>query len=438
MTHPTTKLPKGPPSAILQQLRYMRDPFKLFRDCRDRYGDPFYLPGLECGFVVTGEPEGLRTIFGADPGIYDPVYAELMAPLIGENSILIQTGDRHRAMRKLQAPPFHSARMKAYGALIRDLTLARLNALPRGQPFSAHHLTQSLSLDVIIQAVFGVTDRSWMDRFSAAMTAFVGAMHRSFIVFRFLRVELGGLTPYARFRRTQDQVHRMLDEAIAARRAAPEDRPDILGMLLAARYEDGAGMSDTEIRDHLLTLVIAGHETTALALQWALYELHHTPGPLERLRAELDAAGDGAPEAMAQRPYLQAVCDETLRLWPISPSMTRKLKAPLELLGYTVPAGQAVSASIYLAHRREEAYPDPERFRPERFLDRTFSPFEFLPFGGGARRCLGAAFAAFEMRVVLATLVRAARFRLHGDPAIRVVARNAIVGPSRPIQLALE
>jgi cytochrome P450 len=426
---------RGPASAVVSQLRYLKNPYQIFSELSAKYGDPFRVPSFECNQVVTGQPEGIRTIFSADPAIFDPLNVEIMTLLFGEGSLLALTGERHRAARKLQAPPFHGARMQAYATLIRERTLARLVELPSGQPFSAEALTQAISLDVIIEAVFGVSDRQWMDRFHAAIRELIAAIKPSFFIFKFMRFELAGMTAYARFVRARNAVNAMLAEAIAARRAAAQDGPDILGMLLAARYEDGAPVPDVEVITQLLTMVLAGHETTGMALQWALYELHRTPSVLDKLRTELDGV---VPDALPRLPYLGAVCDETLRLWPLFPAIARKLNQPLELCGYTVPAGHAVLASVYLAHRREEVYPEPERFIPERFLERSFSPFEYLPFGGGARRCLGAAFALFEMKIVLGTLLTTARFRLVSDKPIRLAQRNIAVGPARPIQLVRE
>jgi cytochrome P450 len=430
--------PPGPSNAVLQQLRYLKDPLGCFTELERRYGDPFFSPSFECDMVVTGRPEGLRAIFSADPSTFEPMSADILRIMFGPGTLVALSGEPHRAARKLQAPPFHGARMHSYAELIQRRTRARLDELPAGQPFVADALTQKISLDVIIEAVFGVSDAAWRERFHEAMRQFIQAIKPSFLIFKSLRHELGGMTAYARFLRAQQAARTMLADAIAARRAAPEERPDILGMLLAARYEDGAAIADTEVIDQLLTLVLAGHETTGTALQWALYELHREEGPLAKLRAELDGA---TLEALPRLPYLSAVCDETLRLWPLFPGVARKLTRPLQVSGYTVPAGQGVVAAIHLAHRRADLYPEPDRFLPERFIGRSYGPFEYLPFGGGARRCLGAAFAQMEMKIVLATLLAHARFRLvspaPGKP-MRVKQRNAAVGPRAPVRLLRE
>jgi cytochrome P450 len=423
----------------MQQLRYLKDPYGIFEKSACRHGDPFFSPNFECDFIVTGRPDGLRAIFSADPDSFEPVGAEMMAVLFGPASLMVLGGEPHRAARKVQAPPFAAARMEAHVATIAQRTRARLEELAPGEPFAVETLTQRISLDVIIEAVFGVSDAAFRERFHEAIRTFIQAIKPTFLIFKSLRVELGGLTAYSRFVRAQKAVHDLLAQAIVARRAAAaaaaaakEERPDILGLLLAARREDGTPVDDHEVVGQLLSLVSAGHETTGMALQWALYELHRDEAILSRLRAELDGAG---LDAVPRLPWLSAVCDETLRLWPLFPGVARKLTRPLEVCGFTVPAGQGVVAAIHLAHRRPETFPEPDRFRPERFLARTFSPFEYLPFGGGARRCLGAAFALLEMKVVLATLIQEARFQLVDGPAIRVRQRGPAVGPARPIRL---
>ena len=226
---------------------------------------------------------------------------------------------------------------------------------------------------------------------------------------------------------------------IAARRAAPDPaREDILSLLLAARDEAGDAMHDDELRDELMTLLFAGHETTAIAIAWACYWLHRHPPVLERLRAEVDALGDDPqPDAIVRLPYLDAVCNEVLRLHPIAPDVPRQLVGPLELAGYTLGPPLCVDAAITLLHRREDLYPDPDSFRPERFLARRFGPFEFTPFGGGHRRCIGAAFATYELKIVLATFLRHAHLELAEPGEVRPARRNIVLGPSTGVRMRL-
>ena len=228
----------------------------------------------------------------------------------------------------------------------------------------------------------------------------------------------------------------MVREEIAARRDAPGE--DILSLMLAARYDDGEAMTDPQIRDELLTLLAAGHETTAIALAWAMYWLHRDPAALERLRAELATLGDEPdPEAIAQLPYLEAVCNETLRLYPIVPLAPRTLRQPMTLGEHEIPAGVNVGACTVLVHRHPALYPDPDSFRPERWLARKFAAWEFTPFGGGIRRCIGAAFAVYEMKQVLAAILPRHRLRLADDAAIGPARRNITLGPRGGVRMIL-
>jgi cytochrome P450 len=292
-----------------------------------------------------------------------------------------------------------------------------------------------------MQAVFGLRDPARMAELSALLLEYVNGISPLLVLFPALRRELGGHGPYAALLRRRRRLHEQLDALIAAARAAGP-RDDILSLLAHARYEDGEPMSDEELRDQLLLLVIGGHETTAISMAWSFYALHRpeNAAALERLRAELSALGpEPDVEKLDKQPYLEAVCNETLRRYPLAPApAARKLLRPMELLGYTLPAGTGVSVAIGIAHFREDLYPDPLRFRPERFLERKFTPFEFVPFGGGARRCLGAAMAAYEMRLVLGTVLPRYRLRLASLRPDRGKARAVNAGPAHGVKMIVE
>jgi cytochrome P450 len=254
-----------------------------------------------------------------------------------------------------------------------------------------------------------------------------------------LQREFGGFGPFARFRRRKRAFDALVFEELAQRRRAASDGPDILHMMMAARRGDGSAMTDDELRDQLFFLLLAGHETSAVSLAWALYELHRCPAALDRLLAEIDALGpDPAPDALAALPYLDAVCQETLRIHPLLGFVPRLLRRTFELGGYRLPSGVQVGVGIGLVHGREDLYPEPSRFRPERFLERKFSPFEFLPFGGGARRCLGAAFALYEMKIVLALILHYHRLTLLEAGPVRHVMRNGPLGTGTGIRMRLD
>jgi cytochrome P450 len=432
-------LPPGSSGLLWGTLLSIRDPYGWLARCARRYGDPFTLRSVVGTMVFTGHPDGVRTIFSAPPEQYAPMGAELLSPVLGANSMLFLDGDRHRAARRLVTPPFHGARMRAYGRIMQDATLARVREWQRGRPFAMQRVTQSISLDVILHAVFGVADEARRERFRSAIAALMRTLSPTFIFFKALRRDLGGLSAWSRFCRARAALRALLVEEIDAARRAPAEREDILGLLVAARYEDGSPMSDDELCEQLTTLLGAGHETTAIALVWACHFLHRSPAALERLRAELAPLGDRPePEEVARLPYLEAVCHETLRLRPVTTIVGRMLARPLDLQGWTIPPGVNVAASVCLVHEREDLYPDHERFHPERFLERAFSPFEFLPFGGGTRRCIGSAFALYEMKLVLATMLAGRRLRLVRDAPVRAAMRSNVVGPVGGVEMILD
>jgi cytochrome P450 len=418
-------------------VRYLRDPIGCMLPLAREYGDPVLFPGKPA-IVFTGDPVGIKAIYSADPDTFEPLNQDL-GVFVGARSLILLGGAEHRRARKLMTPPFHGARMRAYGEQIVRLTEQRTEAWRPGQRVSMLDTLQHVSLDVILQAIFGVTEPGRMATLSKLLLEITNGISPLLALVPSLRREFGGVGPYASFMRRRKRLHDQLDALIAAGRAAGP-REDILSLLLAARYEDGQPMPDEEIRDQLVLLVFAGHETTAIAIAWSLYALHRPENAdvLDRLRAELSGA-DSGPSGLEKLPYLEATCQETLRRFPLAPAPSpRKLLRPFELMGYTLPAGMGVCAAIALAHFREEVYPEPMRFRPERFLERQFSPFEFLPFGGGSRRCLGAAMASYEMKLVLGTLLRRYRLRLDSLRPDAGAVRAANVGPAHGVKMIVE
>src|SRR6185503_18506029 len=307
-----------------------------------------------------------------------------------------------------------------------------------GKPFVMLEATQAITLEVILRAVFGVEAGPRKERFREAVVELMAAMASPLItMFEFTRHRLGGFGPWARFVRARARFDALVSEEIAERRAqTTTGREDILSLMMAARYDDGSAMSDVELRDQLHLLLFAGHDTTSTALAWAFYWLHRHPEERERVLAEIDGLGPHAePDAIAALPYLDAICQETLRIHPVAPNAERLLKKPLEIKGYTVPEGTTILVSPLILHYHEDLYPEPRRFRPERFLERKFSPFELIPFGGGSRRCIGASFAMYEMKLVLATLLRSYRFRLTKDAPLKYVQRGLTMGPKGGVSM---
>jgi cytochrome P450 len=338
-------------------------------------------------------------------------------------------------------PAFHGERMRAYGKLIVALARAHTDRFVVGDSFSVVRIATSISLDTILQAVFGERERGAMEKLGKTMLDVVDGLSPLVALFPALRRELFGLGPWAKFQQRMRVMHQALDQRIADARANPE-RDDVLSVLVHTKDESGEHMTDDEVRDQLLTLLLAGHETTAISIAWIIYALHRDENAsiLAKLREELAAAGDpaDAPDKIAALPYLDAVCMETMRRYPLAPAPApRKLKTGLSLGKYEVPPGFAVAPGIGMVHFNPAVYADPMRFSPERFHERRYSPFEHIPFGGGARRCLGAALAVYEMKLAVATMLLRFTFALRSQAPDRGKVRAANVAPKSGVPVVV-
>jgi cytochrome P450 len=342
----------------------------------------------------------------------------------------VSSGAKHRRDRKLLTPPFNAGAMRAYDAAIAEAAEEAAQRVQPGQRFSMLGMTQEIALDVIIRVVFGVEGRERVEEMRAAVLKLIESLSPLIFIFPWTRRNFGGIGPWARFKRAIGAHDDLLLSEIQRRRALAGERSDILSLMLRARYDDGSGMSDLELVEQLRGLLFAGHETTAVTLACAFHWLHHEPEVLGKLLSELDTLGEDADaDALASLPYLDAVCLEALRLNPPVVDTGRAAREPFKLLDYTIPAGEGMNPSPLLLHMRADIYPEPERFRPERFLERKYSPFEYIPFGGGARRCLGAAFAMYEMKIALGTVLRKYRLRSLSAKRIAFVRRGLTLGP---------
>jgi cytochrome P450 len=416
-------LPAGPSEPpMLQTLRWLLRPVAFLESCRQRFGDTFSvrLLGSPGPLVMVSDPEAIRALYSnAEHGL-PPGRTLALLPIVGPRSLLLLEGREHLARRRLMLPPFHGARMRAYESTVRDVVAREVESWPEGEPFAIHERMQRVTLDVILRAVFGVTDAERRTRLAdhlSRMLADTASAGLQFAVL--LSRRFGAPDPLMRLQELRREIDAMLDLEIAERRADP--REDILSMLVAARFEGGEPMTDAEIRDQLMTLLIAGHETTATGLAWTFDLLVHHPAVLERLVAEADTG---------EQAYARAVVSESLRLRPVVPLAGRQLASPLRVDGRVLPAGTAVTPAIWLAHTRADRYPEPFAFRPERFLDGAASTSAWVPFGGGVRRCLGAAFAEMEMRVALAEILRHRTLRAASGQAERVARRNVTFSPA--------
>jgi cytochrome P450 len=344
---------------------------------------------------------------------------------MGPNSVLLLEGSEHLARRKLMLPPFHGERMRSYEAIMREATERVIDRWPEEHPFAIHPHMQAITLEVILKAVFGVTDRVRSERLRERLPMLLHETSSPALQFRFLLASrLGRGDPMARLEQITASIDELLFAEIADRRSdrGLVDHEDILSLLIAARFEDGGAMSDQELRDQLVTLLLAGHETTATGLAWTFDLLLRHPSVLARLIAQVDAGEDA---------YLRAVAWESLRLRPVVPLAGRRLASELQGGGLSLPAGTDVTPAIWLTHTRADLYPEPFAFRPERFLQDAPSGYGWIPFGGGIRRCLGASFAELEMRVVLETVLRRSVLQPVSSRAERVTRRNVTFSPRK-------
>jgi len=418
--------------------KFIDDPISLMTSMRAKYGPAFVLDLFDGPNFITGEPELVRQIFAAPEEVLDAPNG-VAEPLVGAGSIVMSSGDRHRRKRKLLMPPFHGARMRAYGEIVRSAALEGISKLQTGQRADLRDLVHRVSLEVIVRAVFGVRDTSRVAAYREAIDATVDGLPPWLLFISPLRRPMGGVGPWDAYVRRLQHFLSLLREEVAAARAAPaEGREDILSMLLAARDEDGQPMSDDELLDELRALVIAGYETTATTLGWALWATYRNPDILDRLREELELAGDPPADELSKLPYLGAVCDEALRRWPITPVTRRRAVRDMQIGSFEVPAGMFVLPSVGITHFDPDLYPDPFAFKPERFLTRKYSTSEFYPFGGGLRRCAGAALANYELRVALGAIVQAHEFASMRDPEPRAILNGVTMRPKVPLVLRYE
>lgn len=422
----------------------------FMEDCADRYGDIFrvWLSSKLGPVIFVSNPQALQKILTGDtkqfhaPGDLNLI----LEPWVGKNSVLTVSGSQHQRQRSLLLPPFHGERMRNYGQVIGDVTKQIMSQCQTDKPFSVRTVTETITLRVIMQAVFGLYEGSRAQQLEQFLGEMVDEgttpLNAAMLFFPILQKDLGAWSPWGKFLRRHQQVDQLLYAEIQERRSQPDpSRTDILSLLMTARDEAGQPMTDQELRDELLTLLVAGHETSATALTWALYWIHKLPLVREQLLTELDSLGDNPdPSTIFKLPFLNAVYCETLRIYPVAMlTMPRVVKTPLSLCGYELEPGTTVVGSIYLTHRREDLYPNPKQFKPERFLERQFSPYEFLPFGGGVRRCIGMALAQFEMKMALATILSGWELTLVDNGEVRRPKRRGLLtGPDRPIQLVVK
>lgn len=433
-----------PPSWNL--LQWIVRPLEFLESCSRRYGDCFTIQlGGVAQFVVFSHPEAIEAILTANPKHFESGRANfILRRTLGDNSLLLLDGERHRRHRQLLMPPFHGERMRAYGQLICQITENVAQQWVVGQPFVARASMQEISLRVILQAVFGLSEGQRYSQLEQLLGTLLDLTSSRFgfatSFFPVLQRDWGSWSPGGRFDRLMQQINQLLYAEIQERRQRFDPScPDILTLLLAARDEYGEPMTDEELRDELMTLLVAGHETTATALSWALYWIHSLPEVQSKLLAELETLGP-KPELseITRLPYLNAVCSETLRIYPVAfITELRIAMAPIQVAGYNFHRDSILVPCIYLAHHRPDTYPQPNQFNPNRFLERQFSAYEFLPFGGSNRRCIGAAFALFEMKLVLATILSRYQLKRADSRPVKPMRRGVTIAPRGGLRLVM-
>lgn len=393
--------------------------------------------------VVIGNPQMLQEIFNQDSKFDIGRANSLGEPLVGSNSLMLMDGSRHRRERKLLMPPFHGERVVTYAKQICRIAESVANSWQVGQPFLVRTAMQKVSLEIILQIVFGLSEGERYQQLKPLLTDWLNLIDsplRSSILFlRFLQQDWGPWTPWGQMKRRQRHVHDLLQAEIEERRTKGDSgRADVLSLMMAARDENGKAMRDEELRDELLTILFAGHETTATTLAWAFYQIHQQPDVREKLLHELDSLGDNpSPLEITQQPYLTAVCQETLRMYPVLPVLFPRItKSPLKITSYQFDAETTLMPSIFMVHYREDLYPNPQQFKPERFLNRQYSSYEYLPFGGGSRRCLGAALAQLEMKLILATIL--SKYQLAtAQQSVKLQRRGFTLAPRGGVRMVM-
>jgi cytochrome P450 len=430
---PPAQPPGSRAPAIAQAISYVRDPLGFLARQQRRYGDIFSIRFPFFGRIVyVARPDLVKALFTGSPAVFHAgeATATVLEPAVGPNSVLTLDDEPHMRQRKLLLPPFHGDRIQRYGDLIVEMTRREMESWPVGEPFALRPHTQRITLAVIMRAVFGVHDEQRLERFERLIDDFAGrvGLVTSFPV---LRRNLGRFSPWNRFVRSREALDAFIYEEIRLRRAEPghEDRDDVLSLLLGARDEEGKAMSDQELRDELVTVLGAGHETTATGLAWAVERLVRSPAVLAKLRDSI-AAGE--------EDYLGATVKETLRARPVIVDVGRKLTAPATIGEFELQAGQFVLAAIGALHYREDLFPEPDVFRPERFLDGKTDNYAWIPFGGGVRRCIGASFAEYEMRLILREFVERAELRAVDAKPEPVRIRNITLAPAKGTRVVLE
>ena len=433
-------------SAFVQLINWIFRPLDFLEECARQYGDIFYLNLLGLPpFTVVSSPKGIEEILSVDAKKFDVGRTnELVASLLGENSLVLLDGNEHRRQRKLMMPPFHGEKVKSYAKTICQIADKVTSQWQEGLAFKSQEAMQEITLETILHVVFGLSEGERYQQIKSPLIEYINLtdspLKASVIFFSVLQRDWGEWTPWGKLLGRKRKIYDLLQAEIDERRANSNLLgDDVLSLMMSATDAAGEGLSDIELKDQMMTLLIAGHETTATSLAWALYWVYKLPEVKQKLLAELDGLDiDADPLAISRLPYLTAVCNETLRIYPVAVmAFLRYTKSSIEVEGYKFSSSDLLAPAIYLTHHREDIYPEPKQFKPERFLERQYSPYEFLPFGGGNRRCIGYALALLEMKLVLAKIVTKWDLSLASDRPTLPQRRGGTIAPNNGVPLVL-
>lgn len=434
---------------LIQKIQWVLNPVGYLQQAVKEYPDYFYanVTGFGDELIFINDPATIQYILTNDRKLFESPGSlnTILEPLVGQNSVMLLDGDRHKKERKLLMPSFHGDHLQVYGELIEKLTIKILDRLTVGQKFTAMSITQKITIQVIMEIIFGVHESEksgQIIKYACQLLNFLNnPLTASILFFPFLQKNLGKFSPWGYFLYLRKQLDQLIYAQIKERRnQLNPDQKDILTLLLLTKDEQGQTLTDQAIRDELISFLLAGHDTTALAMAWALYWIHKQPEVYQKLIAELKSLGDSFnPMAVIKLPYLTAVCYETLRIHPVAMlTFPRVPQTKVELLGTKFDQKAILAGCIYLLHQREDLYPEPHKFKPERFLEKQFSPYEFMPFGGGVRRCMGEALAMFELKLVLATIIKNYQLELGETKPVKPQRRGVVLAPKTGVKMVFK
>ncbi|ARV59285.1 cytochrome P450 [Nostocales cyanobacterium HT-58-2] len=432
--------------SLLQTFRLIANPTQFLEDCANQYGDQFTVRVLGINsppVVFLSHPQAIADCFAVPAKELDFKKAtHVFEPLFGSSSIVLQEGRSHNRQRQLLMPPFHGDCMKTYGQAICQITAEVTQNWTQGTTISMQQVMPDITLQIILQVVFGLSPGARYQKLKELLSSLLEdvtkPLYSTLFFFPPLQKDLGAWSPWGNFQRRREEIDKLIYAEIDERRLSHDaSRTNILSLLMSARDENGEQMTDKELRDQLVSLLLLGYETTAGVLAWVFYLIHSHSEVKDKLMQELHTLSDTPnSETITQLPYLSAVCQETLRVHPIALICTpRMVKDTVEIASQKFTSGTVLVPCIYLAHRRAETYPEPEKFKPERFLNQKFSPYEYLPFGGGYRGCIGAAFSMYEMKLVIATILSQFQLELADNHPVYPVRRGITIVPSGGVRM---